>query len=225
MPSVRAAAVIASWSRQKVSVGLSAARAGGDADEGFGLAAEDLRDARVDLAAGLVVAPAEAALHARERVLGLGQRALSGGGDLALLLGGVDVGDAQRECRAGLGVGDLPVAQRAAVARAQRRGQVVLALGDVAERPQRPRADVLEVALAEARRGSQRHDEAKARARDLRERLGVPAGGVADDQSGRPGELLQALQRGADQRDLGGVAGIGPHVEQTRRRRWWPAAL
>ena len=92
MPSVRAAAVIASSSRWKISVGLPA-RCGLDLMR-LRLAGEDLRDSRVDLAAGLVVAPAEAALHARERFLGLGQRALSGGGDLARLLGGVDVGDA-----------------------------------------------------------------------------------------------------------------------------------
>ena len=120
-PSVRAAAAIASWSRAKVSVGRPARVAVVTVIRPLDGAGEDLRDARVDLAAGLVVAPAEAALDARERVLGLGQRALAGGGDLALLFGGVDVGDAQRERLAGLGVGDRPVAQRAAVARALRR--------------------------------------------------------------------------------------------------------
>ena len=40
----------------------------------------------------------------------------------------------QRQRLAGLGVGDLPVAERAAVAGAQLRGQLALALGDVAQR-------------------------------------------------------------------------------------------
>ena len=78
-------------------MGLPARVAVVTVDQACDGAGEDLGDARVDLLAGLVVAPAEAALDARERVLGLGQRALAGGGDLARLLGGVDVGDAQRE--------------------------------------------------------------------------------------------------------------------------------
>ena len=83
------------------------------------LGADDPRDAGLDLLAGLVVAPAEPVLDALQLLFGLAQRALAGGGGLALLLGGVDVGDAEAAGLAGLGVGDLPVSERAAVAGAQ----------------------------------------------------------------------------------------------------------
>src|SRR5215217_4884781 len=56
--------------------GAAGARGGRDADQARDGAGEDLRDAGVDLAAGLVVAAAEPALDARQGVLGLGQRAL-----------------------------------------------------------------------------------------------------------------------------------------------------
>ena len=61
------------------------------------------KPATVDLAAGLVVAAAEAALDPPERLLGLGRRALAGGRGLACLLGGMDVGDAQRQERDAVG--------------------------------------------------------------------------------------------------------------------------
>ena len=128
--------------------GAPGAGGGGGRDQSLDLAGEDGRDPRVNLAAGLVVASAETTLDARERVLGLSQCAFAGGGDLACFLGGVDVRDAQLQRLASLGAGDLPVAQRAAVARAQLGGQVALARRDIAQWPQPTLTDIGQVALA-----------------------------------------------------------------------------
>ena len=133
-PVVWAAAAIAWWSRVQVSVGLPLRVAVVIRDQLFDVGVEDPRDSGVDLFAGLVVAAAEPVVDALQLLLGLGQRTLAGGGDLALLLGGVDVGDAQAAGLAGLGIGQLPVCERAAVAGAQLRREALLALGDVAHR-------------------------------------------------------------------------------------------
>jgi hypothetical protein len=61
-------------------------------------------NALVDLRLGLVVAPAEAAPDASERLLGLGEGALAGGSNLAPLFGGVDVGDPDLKWRPVVGV-------------------------------------------------------------------------------------------------------------------------
>jgi hypothetical protein len=145
--------------------GAAVARAGLDVDEVGEPAREDLRDAAVDLCFGLVVAAAEAVADPFELLLGAAERPLAGGLDLALLLGGVDVGDAEAALLAGLGVGQLPVSDRAPVAGAQLRRQVALALADVAERPERLRPDVVQVALAPAAgAGLERGDEREPRA-------------------------------------------------------------
>ena len=99
--------------------GLAVAGGGGGADQPFDVGSDDPGDAGLDLLAGLVVAPAEPVLDALQLLFGLAQRALAGGGGLALLLGGVDVGDAEAAGLAGLGVGDIPVSECAAVFRAQ----------------------------------------------------------------------------------------------------------
>jgi hypothetical protein len=71
----------------------------------------------------------------------------------------VDVGDAQRDRLFGLRVGDLPVAQRAAVAGALVGGQRLLAFGDIVQCSQRGGADIGQVALAKSCLGSERDDE------------------------------------------------------------------
>ena len=72
---------------------------------------------------GRIVAPAEPALDATESVLGFGEGALARRADLALLLGGMDVGDAPVPPLAGLGVTDLERAEEAAVTGALGRRQ------------------------------------------------------------------------------------------------------
>jgi hypothetical protein len=47
------------------------------------------------------------------------ERPLAGGGGLAVLLGGVDVGHSEAAGLAGLGIGQLPVSDRPAIAGAQ----------------------------------------------------------------------------------------------------------
>ena len=65
---------------------LAGARADLDGDQPVDVGADDLANAPLDLGLGLVVAAAEPALHAGELLLGLGEGALSGGGDLLGLL-------------------------------------------------------------------------------------------------------------------------------------------
>ena len=65
----------------------SVAGAGVDADQVLELAREDPCDPRVDLPTGLVVRAPEPVLDVLELFFGLGERALAGGDDLALLLG------------------------------------------------------------------------------------------------------------------------------------------
>jgi hypothetical protein len=141
------------------SGGLAGARGDLDADQPGDVGADDLADAPLDLGLGLVVAPAEAACDAAELLFGLGERALPGGGELARVFGGVDVGDAEATRLAGLGIVEVPVGHRAAVARALRGGRACFALGDVAQRPQALATRLGQVALLKARRGSERRDE------------------------------------------------------------------
>src|SRR5205823_6239874 len=117
-----------------------------DLDEVLDGADQDLGDAAVELLAGLVVAPAEAASHPLELVLGSPERALACRFDLAFLLGGVDVGQPEAVAFAGLGVFELPIADRASVAGALGCLELAFALRDVAERPQRRRSDLFQVA-------------------------------------------------------------------------------
>ena len=87
---------------------LALGGADADGDQPLDVLADDLPDAALDLGLGLLVAPAEPALDALELLLGLGQRPLSGGGDLRVLLAGVDVGDAEAPVLAGLGILEFP---------------------------------------------------------------------------------------------------------------------
>ena len=105
-------------------------------------------------------------------LFGLGQRALAGGGGLAVLLGGVDVRDPEVARLAGLGVCQLPVSERAAVPGPQLGREALLALGDVAQRSEAVIADVGEEPLAKPGLGAQRNDELKLGAGDLTQRLG-----------------------------------------------------
>src|SRR5450755_3778232 len=68
--------------------GLAVAGGGARRDQPFDVGGDDPRDAFLDLLAGLVVAPAEPVLDALELLFCLAQRALAGGGGLALLLPG-----------------------------------------------------------------------------------------------------------------------------------------
>ena len=92
---MRAACWIACWLRCQASVGLPLRADDGDGDQPVDVLADDLPDAPLDLGLGLVVAAAEPVAHALELLFCLRQRALARGGDLGLLLGGVDVGDAE----------------------------------------------------------------------------------------------------------------------------------
>ena len=65
--------------------GLGVAGAGGGGDQPLDVGGDDPRDAGVDLFAGLVVAAAEPVADALELLLGCGEGALAGGGDLAVL--------------------------------------------------------------------------------------------------------------------------------------------
>jgi hypothetical protein len=81
-------------------------------------------------------------------------------------------------------------------------------------------ADLVGEFLSEPAAGSERDDEAQPGILDLRERLGVPAGRVADQQPRvRSGQGGEAFQAGADQRQLRRVAGIRAPVDGDPVRR------
>jgi ferric-dicitrate binding protein FerR (iron transport regulator) len=110
-------------------------------------------------------------------------------------------------------VGELPVAQRALEAGALLGGQLGFPLGQVAEGTERLVAGVAEEPFAEPGARAQRHDEAHTCLVDLTHRLWLTHRGVTHDQQARPGDRQEPFQRRADQRQLGGVAGVGAAVE------------
>ena len=107
--------------------------AGGDGDQPGDVLTDDLRDAGVDLGAGLVVAPAEAVADPGEVGFDLAEGTFAGLGDRGGFLAGPDVGHPQLVVGSGGGVGDRQRAQQPAPAGAPVGGQVLLALGDIVE--------------------------------------------------------------------------------------------
>src|SRR6266567_2250879 len=140
--------------------GLAGPGAGAHLEQVRGFAGEDLRDLRVDLPAGLVVAAAEPVGDPGEGGLGLVQGALAGLADGGGFLRGPDVGGAQVMAGSVLGDGGER-RQQPLPDSALARGQVPLPPGDVVQGLQGAKA--AGYVRAEARRpagvGAQRHDE------------------------------------------------------------------
>jgi len=107
---------------------LAVVGGGGGGDQPLDVAVENPRDSGLDLLAGLVVAATEPVFDALQLLLGFGERPFAGGGGLALLLGGMDIRDPEAAGLAGLGIGQLPVSQRAAVSGAQLCRELLFAL-------------------------------------------------------------------------------------------------
>ena len=107
---------------------LAVAGGGRGGDQPLDVVFEDPRDSGLDLLAGLVVAATEPVFDALQLRFGFGERAFAGGGGLAVLLGGMDIRDPEAAGLAGLGIGQLPIAQRAAVSGAQLCRELLLAL-------------------------------------------------------------------------------------------------